>query len=187
LARGRAARVVAVERAAGAFGRAAERAGRDGRIAVRRGDGFDAIQPGEAGAAVLAGLGGRAIARILTRAEADGRGALPAIVVAGPNADERAAQAALAACGFRIVRSALAAEGERIRPLLLAVRHGAGREGAPPEGGEVGAGHGGATPDALAAAYVAERVSAWRRELRRAGPGRAAALRRSIEQAEARL
>ncbi len=187
LACGRAARVVAVERSAGAFHRARERAASDGRIDLRQGDGFDPVRPGETQAAVLAGLGGRAVARIVVRARDDGRGALPPFILAAPNADALAAVAALHACGFALVGTALVAEGPRLRPLVLARRGALGTEGSGAPGGEVGGQPAQGTGAALWAAYVTERVTAWRRQLPGAAPARAAVLALAIEEAEATL
>lgn len=197
LARGRAGRVIAVERAFGAYMRAARRAAGDARLDLRRGDGFEPVRAGEADAAVLAGLGGRAIARILRRACVAAGESLASTIVVAPNADEAAARAALSGCGLVVVEEALVAEGTRVRPILLAVRQVRLRAGGPRLGGELevdgptarrrpglGQGRG---PDPLLAAYVSGRTAALRRELSAAQGERARALAQAIAEAEARL
>ncbi len=189
LACGRAGRVIAIERAAGAHARAARRAAADGRIELRLGDGLEPVQPREAGAAVIAGLGGRAIARVLRRAAEPGRGYVPPVVLAAPNADEMAALSALAAAGLTLVADRLVAEGARIRPIFLAMRRPSA-EGRPDGRGEVlapDARECANDADALRAAYAAERVTAWRRALAGSEGERAQALREAIARLEARL
>jgi tRNA A22 N-methylase len=182
LARGRAESVVAVERAEGAWRRAVERARGDGRLEVRRGDGLDPLRAGEAGVAVLAGLGGTAIARIVQRAAVRRPAVLPPFLVIGPTSQPEAAVAAARAAGYAPERATVVPEGRHLRCLLRLVR----------EGGEpaVGVERDGARlfrPEddmGVRVAYAQERLALLRRELGRVGGQRADVLKAWIDQLE---
>lgn len=186
LARGRAGHVIAVERAKGAYERALARSAGDGRVQVRLGDGFDPIGSGEVGAAVLAGMGGAAMAGILLRARRHDAAALPPRLVLGPTSDAGAVRSALFVCGFRDVADTVVVEGRRLRVVIRAERGGAG---ARPTAGELQAGTllrpCGEAP--LRAAYLAERLMGWRREVQGADPARRSHLVAAIAEVEASL
>jgi|GEM_PF-4986241 len=186
---GAAVRVVAVERAPGAFARARSRAAHDGRIEVRLGDGFAPVRPGEADAAVLAGLGGEAIVRVLTRAAAADSGAgpasLPARLVLAPTSETHRVREALYRLGYARTFDRVVAEGARLRWVVAAAR---GREGGAPTPGELEVG--GLLCDRrapLRAAVLQERLTVWRTQLAGATGERRRHLAAAMAEVEAAL
>lgn len=85
---------------------------------TRLGDGLAPLRPGEAGVIVLAGLGGRTIAKVLTAAPACVRAARR--LVLQPNRDAPHLRAALWELDLAIVDEAMAAERGRLYPVIAA-------------------------------------------------------------------
>ena len=119
---GRVRRVVAVDRSESALRGASEAlapwlergraAGTEARAAVALGDGLEAPGADGCDCAVLAGLGGKAIAGIVERAAASG--ALSARVVAQPLTGHHLVREALARAGRGIVDERLDLDGDRV-------------------------------------------------------------------------
>ena len=115
-ARGR--RVVASERVAGPFERL--RAASPG-LDCRLGDGLSVLEPSEVDCVVLAGMGGRTIARLLRAAMAGTPGLVAALrcLVLQPQQRAGALVAWLEAAGFRTLTSAEARERGRSYTVLV--------------------------------------------------------------------
>lgn len=182
LACGRAESVVAVERAEGAWRRAVERARGDGRLEVRRGDGLDPVRAGEAEAAVLAGLGGTAIARIVQRAAVRRPPVLPPFLVISPTSQPEAALAAACVAGYAPERGAVVPEGRHLRLLVRLMRERGGQA----IGVERDADGLFRLEDdrAVRVAYAQERLALLRRERGRSGAQRADVLETWIDHLE---
>ena len=101
------ARVVATELTEASFARLrADLAGGDDRVEARRGDGLAALAPGEVEVAVIAGLGGRGILRILDRAPW-----LPHWLVLQPMQDPQLVAGWLSARGWPCTETRIAQRG----------------------------------------------------------------------------
>jgi len=96
----------------------ADERGLKDRISLRVGDGLAVLQPGEADAAVIAGMGGILIATILT----EGADRAPEVLVLSPNRDAATVRHTLIALGYRIADEALVCEAGHYYPVILAVR-----------------------------------------------------------------
>lgn len=100
LLRAGAPRVIAIDRSPGPIAQLRALAARHPGLEARAGDGLSPLQPGEAAVLVIAGMGGRLIARIL--------GAAPAVVAAArrvvlqPNEDLLWLRGALPGLGLRL-------------------------------------------------------------------------------------
>jgi len=92
--------------------------GMEDRVSLRAGDGLAVLQPGEADAAVIAGMGGMLIADILEQ----GTESAPDTLVLSPNRDAAKLRRTLAACGYRITDEVLVCEAGHFYPIILAVR-----------------------------------------------------------------
>jgi tRNA (adenine22-N1)-methyltransferase len=120
--RGVSPRVIGVEKAPGpleAARRAVAANGLEGRIGVRAGDGLRPLKPGEARVLVLAGMGGRTIAKILDAAPAIVRAA--DTLVLQPQEPVVPARRWLYANGWRIADENLVEETGRIYLVIRAV------------------------------------------------------------------
>jgi tRNA (adenine22-N1)-methyltransferase len=118
---GKAARVVCGDISAGSLDKArrlAHEYALEGRISLRLGSGLSVLEPGEANAAILAGMGGMLIARILE----DGADRAPDTLVLSPNRDAAKLRGALAALGWRIEDEALVLESRHFYPVIRAVK-----------------------------------------------------------------
>lgn len=93
-------------------------AGAGGRVEVRKGDGLDAIRPGEVDVVVIAGLGANTILRILDRS----RGILTGVsrLVLQPMADAGDLRVWLAQNGWRLVDEELVKEDEKFYVIIAA-------------------------------------------------------------------
>lgn len=94
-------------------------AGLSDKIAVRLGDGLAPLRPGEADVAVLAGMGGGTICRILQTAPPGVLAGLQRLVLQ-PMADVGALRLFLAQTGYALVREELVEEGGQLYPVLAA-------------------------------------------------------------------
>jgi tRNA (adenine22-N1)-methyltransferase len=81
----------------------AHECGMEDRVSLRVGDGLAVLQPGEADAAVIAGMGGMLIAAILER----GAASAPDALVLSPNRDAAKLRRTLVTCGYRIADETL--------------------------------------------------------------------------------
>lgn len=88
------------------------------RIALREGSGFDVVEKGEADAAVLAGMGGELIARIL----AEGSEKLPDTLVLSCNKASGLLRSFLSGAGYAIEDEELVFENRLFYPVMLARR-----------------------------------------------------------------
>ncbi|MEW6770272.1 MAG: class I SAM-dependent methyltransferase [Bacillota bacterium] len=114
-------RVIAVEKAVGpaaAARRAVAAAGLEDRIEVRRGEGLGPLAAGEAGAIVLAGMGGQTIADILAAGTAVARAA--GLIVVQPMNRIAFLRRWLVQNGWVIRAEALAAEKGRLYQVVAA-------------------------------------------------------------------
>jgi tRNA (adenine22-N1)-methyltransferase len=116
--------VIATDVAEGPYIVARERIGKlmDGspdadKIELRRGDGLDALGPGEVDAVVIAGMGGELIASIITRDLAKGRSFGKYILQPRTKSDRL--RASLAENGFIIMEESEALEKGRMCEVLL--------------------------------------------------------------------
>lgn len=98
--------------------RLAESAGVAGRILLRVGNGFEVLKYGEAQAAVLAGMGGELMIRILE----EGREKVPDTLVLSCNRDAAVVRKWLCGAGFGIEDEALVLENEIYYPVIRAKR-----------------------------------------------------------------
>lgn len=87
-------------------------------ISLRLGSGLSVLEAGEADVAVLAGMGGVLIARILE----DSVNKAPGVLVLSPNRDAALLRSRLTACGYRIADEALVYENRHFYPVILAVK-----------------------------------------------------------------
>lgn len=87
-------------------------------ILLRVGDGLAVLQPDEADAAVIAGMGGLLIANMLK----EGAGRAPGVLVLSPNRDAAAVRQTLTALGYRIADETLICEAGHFYPIILALR-----------------------------------------------------------------
>lgn len=141
LVSGKAAQVLCVEKAPGAYARARERARHDGRLTVFHGDGFEPLQGARFDGAAMAGFGGRAMERVLRIG--NGLVMLPDVLLLGPATEPELPVKRACALGYRVVRWAWAPEGSRLRLLVrLEKAHAQGERGAIVPG--AGTGHSGA-------------------------------------------
>jgi tRNA (adenine22-N1)-methyltransferase len=92
--------------------------GLESRISLREGSGLSVLETGEADAAIIAGMGGRLIARILE----EGMDQAPGALVLSPNRDAALLRGWLAQNGYIIADEALVREDGRFYPILLARR-----------------------------------------------------------------
>jgi len=88
------------------------------RVSLRLGDGFDPLVAGEADVAILAGMGGRTIAEILTRDPAKTR-SLSALVLCASHR-EADIRPALASLGYGLAREQLVLDRDRFYELIVA-------------------------------------------------------------------
>lgn len=120
-------RVIGVELRAGAdidfAGRFASELGAWGeRFELRRGDAFEALEPGEADTVVMAGFGERAMLQALDRGSELGR--LPRRLVLCPGNFEVVLRPGLAERGWRFVEERLVTEGGRFSEIVVLEREG---------------------------------------------------------------
>ena len=101
----------------------AESEGVAGCVSFRVGDGLEVLEPGEADAAIIAGMGGELIARILE----SGKTRAPETLVLGCNTKPEAARDWLYKNGYRIEDEEMVREGRHFYPVILAVK-GASRD-----------------------------------------------------------
>ncbi len=90
-------------------------------VTLREGDGLEVLQPGEADAVIIAGMGGELIADILEK----GKDRVPDILVLSCNTASGLLRAWLDKNGFRIEDEELVFEGRHFYPVMLARRGGA--------------------------------------------------------------
>ncbi|MDD9147575.1 MULTISPECIES: tRNA (adenine(22)-N(1))-methyltransferase [unclassified Sporolactobacillus] len=93
-------------------------------VSVRLGDGLDVIKRGEAGAIVIAGMGGELIADILERGRA--KLAEGATLILQPNIREAVCRAWLASGGWTIIDEAIVEEPPHFYEIIKARRFSAG-------------------------------------------------------------
>lgn len=98
----------------------ADKFGATDRVETRAGDGLDIISPEEAETVVIAGLGGDTIARIVGRAEEQGKRFSRYIL--SPNTHPEKVRALLVSSGLRITDDAVVREGGKDYPVIAAVR-----------------------------------------------------------------
>lgn len=123
VAAGRVDRAIAVDRRPAPLALARQNiaaAGLAGRIETRLGDGLDPLGPREVQVAVLAGLGGRTIRRVVGRADVHGL-ALRRLILQ-PERDPWLLRAWLADNGWRINDEALVSEGGRFYTAISVCR-----------------------------------------------------------------
>ncbi len=89
------------------------------RVELRLSDGLSAIKPGEAGCAVIAGMGGELIAEILSKGTKD----IPSFVLQ-PQSKHYELRDWLSKNGFRIVQEDICREGQRYYVAILAAHGG---------------------------------------------------------------
>ena len=87
-------------------------------VLLREGDGLKVLEPGEADAAIIAGMGGELIADILKK----GEGRVPDILVLSCNTASGLLRAWLDSNGFVIEDEELVFEGRHFYPVMLARR-----------------------------------------------------------------
>ncbi len=90
----------------------------EGSVSLRLGSGLSVLAPGEADAAILAGMGGALISRILEEGADKALGTL----VLSPNRDAALLRGRLAAGGFYIADEALVCERSHFYPVIRAER-----------------------------------------------------------------
>lgn len=95
-------------------------AGLSDKISVRLGDGLAPLRPGEADVAVLAGMGGGTICRVLRAAPPGVLAGLQRLVLQ-PMADAGALRLFLARAGYALAGEELVLEGGQLYPVLAAV------------------------------------------------------------------
>jgi tRNA (adenine22-N1)-methyltransferase len=118
---GKAARAVCADISAPSLDKArnlSREYGLEAAMSLRAGDGLSVLAPGEADAAVIAGMGGLLIADILKA----GISSAPDTLVLSPNRDAAVLRGALAALGYRIDDEALVCEGGHYYPVIRAMR-----------------------------------------------------------------
>lgn len=98
----------------------ADKFGATDRVETRAGDGLDILSPEEAETVVIAGLGGDTIARIVGRAEEQGKRFSRYIL--SPNTHPEKVRALLVSSGLRITDDAVVREGGKDYPVITAVR-----------------------------------------------------------------
>ena len=115
---GRCRRVVASELRSGPFERAQERLQGSG-VELRLGDGFTVLKAGEVEVAVLAGMGGRRMLRLIESAA--GLARTLRLLVLQPMQQRQEVRAGLESLGFAVVDERRAIQRGRQYTLLLAV------------------------------------------------------------------
>lgn len=88
------------------------------RILLRLGSGLTVVAPGEAASAAICGMGGPLMVRLLAEGPLEGIRRL----ILQPNTDEDLVRAWLAANGWRLVAEAIAPDGRKLYPVLVAER-----------------------------------------------------------------
>jgi tRNA (adenine22-N1)-methyltransferase len=118
---GKAQRAICGDISAGSLGKARKlvcESGLEDRVSLREGSGFSVLTAGEADVAVVAGMGGLLISRIL----AEGAEAAPDMLVLSPNRDAALLRRQLVAQGFYIADEALVYETRHFYPVIRAQR-----------------------------------------------------------------
>lgn len=123
LAAGRVPSVIAIDRAETPLAKAAHRLSTRSpelraHLQLRRGEGLEPLQPGEAEVLSAAGMGGRMIAKILKDGDPRGLGILQLILQ--PERDDPALRVALGALGYGIEEERLVVDGRRCFIILRA-------------------------------------------------------------------
>lgn len=111
-------RAIAVDRAKIPLERAKRRLPHEPRLAFYQGDGLLPLRPGEVHAAVFAGLGGRAIQRMLSEGAARALGVQRLILQ--PETEDLQLRLGLPALGYRITEEALVADHGRVFLVITA-------------------------------------------------------------------
>lgn len=120
---GKCERAIAADIGEGPLSRAraqVEAAGLTDRIALKLSDGFKGIGKDEAVSAVITGMGGRTIRKILAEGRADSLGIKTLLV--SPQSEPELVRSILRDCGFILKDEAMVAEDDKYYPLILAVR-----------------------------------------------------------------
>lgn len=128
---GKAAYAVAGEVNPGPFDaacRAVAAAGREKVISVRRGDGLEVLEPGEADCITIAGMGGSLIASILERGQAAGKLQGVAVLALQPNVGEDILRRWLVNNGWVLITENILEEDGKIYEVLTAVPEVEGTE-----------------------------------------------------------
>lgn len=124
---GRAASAIAGEVNAGPYEaavRGVAEAGLGSRIAVRRGDGLEVLEPGEADCITIAGMGGSLIAAILERGRKLGKLAGVKTLALQPNVGEDILRRWLLGNGWVLIAEHILEEDGKIYEILTAVPEG---------------------------------------------------------------